>query len=165
MGERPTWKLILIPAHAMLIFGLKTTGRPPTRTRISRIKYTSRGSWCDATDSWTWWIFCLKKRIFSSPRSCYIFWGGTAKVRSFVWRVKAKKANAKCIEQVPGRLPGTVGQNPSVSQVQPVTCCWSFGFSVLIWSIFADSSKLSGNSAEVFNFNRLFLKLNRLICN
>jgi hypothetical protein len=58
-----------------------------------------------------------------------------------------------------------VGQDPSDSKsnrshVDIFQCCFhSFG----AYSI--DSSKMLGNSHEVSNFNRLFLKLNRFNCN
>ena len=58
-----------------------------------------------------------------------------------------------------------VGQDPSDSKSNQLhvdifqVCCFH---SVEVYSI--DSSKMSGNSPEVFNFNQLNLKVNRFIC-
>ena len=61
---------------------------------------------------------------------------------------------------------GIVGQDPSDSKSQPVTCSHR---PVLLYSVevyyYIDSSKTIGNSPEVSNFNWLFLKLSRFICN
>ena len=63
-----------------------------------------------------------------------------------------------------GKFLGIVGQDPSVSESNRlhVDIFRFFFHSVEVYSI--DSSKMIGNSPEVFNFNRLFLKLNRFIC-
>jgi hypothetical protein len=85
--------------------------------------------------------------------------GGHAWVRSR-WSVIGR-------QQWSGRF---FGQNQrlrsSCLQVQPVTC-WqppAFLYWIGVYSI--NSSKIIGNSLAVSNFNRrLFLKLNRFICN
>ena len=41
----------------------------------------------------------------------------------------------------------------------------SSGFPLLNWGIFYEFHKMIGNFPAVSNFNRLFLKLNRFICN
>ena len=66
---------------------------------------------------------------------------------------------------VPGKFLGIVGQDPSDSksdwlQVDIFRFCFH---SFDVYSI--DSSKMIGNPPEVSNFNWLFLKLNRFICN
>ena len=58
-----------------------------------------------------------------------------------------------------------VGQDPGDSKSNRLHVdIFRFCFhSFEVYSI--DSSKMIGNSPEVSNFNRLFLKLNRFICN
>ena len=77
--------------------------------------------------------------------------------RSFVWEPP---------HQWSGKFLGIItGWDPSVLQVQPVTC-WHppvFLYKIGIYSI--DSSKMIGNFLAVLNFNQLFFKLNRFICN
>ena len=63
------------------------------------------------------------------------------------------------VVQCPGSILGIIGHNPSVSQVQPVTCCGLAIFSLLIGGIFIDSSTMTSSFPEVLNFNRLFFKL------
>ena len=63
---------------------------------------------------------------------------------------------------------GVLGHNLSRSycfHVRLVTCCdlSTFLYYIEVFSI--NSSKLVGNFLEVYNFNWLSLKLNRLICN
>jgi len=41
----------------------------------------------------------------------------------------------------------------------------SSGFTLLNWVYFINPSKMMGNSSAAWNFNWLFLKLNRFICN
>ena len=66
---------------------------------------------------------------------------------------------------VPGKFLGIVGQDPSDSNSNQLHvdifrfCFHSFEVH------FIDSSKMIGKFPEVFNFNRLFLELNRVICN
>ena len=66
---------------------------------------------------------------------------------------------------VPGKFLGIVGKDPSDSKCNQLhvdifrVCFHSFE----VYSI--DSPNITGNSPEVLNFNRLFLKLNRFICN
>ena len=56
------------------------------------------------------------------------------------------------------------GHNPVEILVSPSSASYmltSFGFPIWIWGIF---SKVIGGFPEVLNFNRLFPKLNRFIC-
>jgi hypothetical protein len=46
-----------------------------------------------------------------------------------------------------------------------VTCWTSSSIALFVWVCSINSSKTISNSPEVSNFNRLFLKLNRFICN
>ena len=59
---------------------------------------------------------------------------------------------------------GIIGRDPSV-QFQPVTCRHLSDLLDLFEVYSIDSSKMSGNIPEVLNFNRVFLNLNRFICN
>ena len=67
--------------------------------------------------------------------------------------------------QYPGRIWGIIGQDPSDSK--------SNRHHVEIFRFLIDwfryilqiSSKMMGNFPEVLNFNRLFLKVNRFVCN
>ena len=66
---------------------------------------------------------------------------------------------------VPGKFFGIVGEDPSDSKSNPLHVD-IFRFCFHSFEVLSmDSSKLFGNSPEVSNFNRLFLKLNRFICN
>ena len=67
--------------------------------------------------------------------------------------------------QSPGILLGIIGQNPGVSKSNRlhVVIFQFFFYDTGAYSI--DSSKMMGNFPEVLDFNRLFLKLNRFICN
>jgi len=67
---------------------------------------------------------------------------------------------------MPGKFLGIVGQVPSVCKssrlhVDILEFCFH---SFEVYSSI-NSSKLIGNSPEVSNFNWLFLKLNRFVCN
>ena len=66
---------------------------------------------------------------------------------------------------MPGKFLGIVGQDPSDSKSTRlhVDIFWFCFHSFKVY--FVDSSKMIGNSPEVSNFNRLFLKLNRFISN
>ena len=68
------------------------------------------------------------------------------------------------VKPVPGKFLDTVGPDPNDSKssrlLVDIFPVWFYSFG--IYSI--DSSKMVSNSPEVFNFNRLFLKLNRFIC-
>ena len=69
---------------------------------------------------------------------------------------------------VPRKFLGIVGQDPSDSKsnrlhIDIFRCCFHSFESFEVCSI--DSSKMISNSPEVSNFNQLFLKLNRFICN
>ena len=69
-------------------------------------------------------------------------------------------------ETVPGKFLGIVSQDPSDSKSNRLHvdifrfCFHSFD---IVYSI--DSFKMISNLSKVSNFNRLFLKLNRFICN
>ena len=71
----------------------------------------------------------------------------------------------KQCDPVPGKILGIVGQDPTDSKSNWLLVdMFQFCFhSFEIYSI--DSSKMMGNPPEVSNLNRLFLKLNRFICN
>ena len=64
-----------------------------------------------------------------------------------------------------GNFLGTVNQDPSDSKSNRlhVVIFWFWFHSFEVYSI--DSSKMIGNPPKVSNFNWLFLKLNRFICN
>ena len=59
-----------------------------------------------------------------------------------------------------------VGQDPSASKSNRLHVhIFRFGCFHSFDVYYVDSSRMIGKSLEVFNFNRLFLKLNRFICN
>jgi hypothetical protein len=68
-----------------------------------------------------------------------------------------------------GRFLGITGWGPTGLQVRPVDYMWTssgvFRYEIGVYSI--DSSKMMGNFnfLQSWNFNRLFLKLNRFLCN
>ena len=64
-----------------------------------------------------------------------------------------------------GEIFGIIGQDPSVSKSNQlhVDIFRFFFYLSQVYSI--DSSRMMGNFPEVLNFNRLFLKLNRFVCN
>jgi hypothetical protein len=71
------------------------------------------------------------------------------------------------MDRVPGKFSGIyiVGQDPCDSKSSPLHVD-IFRFSFHSFEAYSrDSSKMMGNFREVLNFNRLFLKLNRFICN
>ena len=68
---------------------------------------------------------------------------------------------------VPRKFLGIVGQDPSDSKSSRLHVDIIFRFCFHSFGVYSsiDSSKLTSNSPEVSNFNRLVLKLNRSICN
>ena len=66
---------------------------------------------------------------------------------------------------MPGKFLGIVGQDPcdSKSSQLHVDIIRFFFHSFEVYSRY--SSKMIGNSPEISNFNRLFLKLDPFICN
>jgi hypothetical protein len=64
-----------------------------------------------------------------------------------------------------GRFLGIIGRDPSILQVQPVTCWHPSTFLYKFEVHFINSSKVIGNSLKVLNFNWSFLKLNQFIYN
>ena len=66
---------------------------------------------------------------------------------------------------MPGKFLGIVNQDPSDSKSNrlhiDIFRCYFYSFKIY----YIDSSKMIGNSPEVSNFNRVFLKLSRFICN
>ena len=66
---------------------------------------------------------------------------------------------------VSGEILGITGQDPSVSKSNHLHVD-IFRFFLYLSQVYSiDSSRMMGNFPDVFNFNRLFLKLNRFICN
>ena len=65
-----------------------------------------------------------------------------------------------------GRCLGIIGPNPCVSKSNRLfTCCDLLVFSWKMGVYSSYSSEVINSFSEVFNFNWLFLKFNRLICN
>ena len=66
-----------------------------------------------------------------------------------------------------GSVPGRIehGQDPSVSKSNRLHVDIFRFFFINLRYILINSSKMIGKFPEVLNFNRLFLKLNRFICN
>ena len=83
----------------------------------------------------------------------------------YVLCIQTRKDSYECCFQRPGRFLGIIGQNPSVSKSNRLLILIFGVFIYYIEVCSIDSHLMMGSFPEALNFNWLFFKLNRFICN